>query len=404
MHQRLFYAMLFASLFIFTRPTMARADTEIQVVKSDYSFGEKLFFGLQVRSTQAIKNGTVFFGEADGTTTGVVPLTITHLGEDAYQLQVAVDLTSIPLRSFSKINYHFEAALEDGTNIRTPDYNFDYLDNRFEWKMLERNKFRVYWYERDTAFGQSILDVAEKSLDRIQTIFGESEIDHTDFYIYNTFEDFSKSLPPNHQEWSAGYSDPALGIVVVPLPDGPDQVLVTEQRIPHELMHIQLAKITGGRQVNLPIWLEEGLASSAELYPNPDYALVIQNAQEKDGLIPISSLCLTFPRDTSNAFLAYAQSASFVRFLHDRFGTSGLEKLFEAYMDGLDCENGVFQTFGADFTQLERQWRVETLGENSITTATSDLSPWLVLVLAILAAPLIVFITSLFRKTSSNTL
>ena len=160
-----------------------------------------------------------------------------------------------------------------------------------------------------------------------------------------------------------------------------------ERQIPHELMHILLYKMVGAGYVNLPAWLSEGLASVAELYPNPDYLVLLESAHNKGNLPSILSLCQSFPRDASGTFLAYAQSASFTRYLQQRFGSSGLERLLRQYADGLDCQRGAEAALGVPLAQLGREWRKDVFGENVYLTAINNLLPWMVLLIMIAVIP-----------------
>ena len=81
------------------------------------------------------------------------------------------------------------------------------------------------------------------------------------------------------------------------LPESPERQLLAEQRIPHELMHIFLFNSTPLGYKNIPVWLTEGLASLAELYSNPDYPIVLEEAVKDEGLLPMSTLCGGFPRN-----------------------------------------------------------------------------------------------------------
>jgi hypothetical protein len=175
--------------------------------------------------------------------------------------------------------------------------------------------------------------------------------------------------------------------MVVSLPTVPEQRLEMERQIPHELMHIMLYQKLGTGYPTLPTWLNEGLASMAELYPNPDYIMLLQGAHDNQALLSIASLCNSIPRDASSAYLAYAESTSFTRFLHQRFGTSGLEQLITAYSDGLNCERGVHTAFGSSLSQLEMEWRQEVFQENIAYNAFNNLLPWLVLLIVIIGIP-----------------
>ena len=86
-----------------------------------------------------------------------------------------------------------------------------------------------------------------------------------------------------------------------------------------------MARITN----KLPTWLIEGLASINEIYPNPYYHTILSQAVDRDGLLSFSDICQNFPVDASGAYLAYAQAASFTRYLFDQYGAEGLETLIE---------------------------------------------------------------------------
>src|SRR5208283_445419 len=90
----------------------------------------------------------------------------------------------------------------------------------------------------------------------------------------------------------------------------------------------------------LPTWLEEGIASMEELYPNPDYANALEVAGKNNSLLSFEDLCASFPADSGRAYLAFAESQSFVRFLRDTYGNTGIVALTKAYADGLDCNLG----------------------------------------------------------------
>jgi len=139
------------------------------------------------------------------------------------------------------------------------------------------------------------------------------------------------------------------------------------------------------------------------LYPNADYVQVLGIASQNRSLLPISKLCGPFPQDASRALLAYAESASFTRYLRDTYGTSGLLALIQAYSDGLSCERGVARAFGSSLSQLDLLWRKTALGENTGGIAFQNLSPYLILLIVILATPALGLLMSGKRRRSHDT-
>jgi hypothetical protein len=148
--------------------------------------------------------------------------------------------------------------------------------------------------------------------------------------------------------------------------------------------------------------LNEGLATNAEIYPNPDYRIALKNAIEQGNLIPIASLCHTFPRNNSDALLSYAESNSFTNYLYQKFGASGIEQLVITYANGVDCERGVELALGVDLAQAERNWHRQILPENSVDKWIDNLIPLVILMTALFFVPSAVIIHRILKKTNIN--
>lgn len=384
MHNRLALNFILVSLFASLLHVPAQAQAEAIRISVRYTFGQKITFMGELPADMKIVSARFFYqaqGEAN-TRAGVAE------ASDSGLLTHEVDLTQIPLRAFSTVLYWLEVTFPDGKTQQTSRASFYYEDNRFQWQVRESRMFRVHWYQGDSAFAQSLLDVADLGLKNIQRLLPLSLEKSIDIYVYTSALEMRATLQSAGQSWIGAHTDPDLGVMVVSLPPTPEQRLEMERQIPHELMHIMLYQWLGPGYGALPTWLNEGLASIAELYPNPDYLILMDKAQQQNEMFPIASLCQAFPRQTSGAFLAYAEAASFTRYLYHQYGTSGLENLIKAYADGLDCERGVEVALGASLSQLERNWRREAFGENTILAVLAKLSPWLVLLLLTLAVPM----------------
>lgn len=379
-------------------PTLA-VQAQENPVKTDveYIFAKEITFQAHIRLDQPVESIDIFISPQGETSTKQDPMRL--LGDKEASYTYPIDQNS--LRAFSKVEFRYRITLQDGQIIDTPSEYFNYIDNRQEWFSLQEGPFQANWYEGDVQLGQRVLDVAQSGLQRVESLLSVPPLNETvNIYIYPSTKEM-QSVLKDGQNWVAGHADPDLGVMVVALPEGPEQRLLTEQRVPHELMHVMLYHKLGPNYANLPTWLSEGLASTAELYPNPDYQLLINNAYQKDNLIPFSSLCNGFPRDASNALLAYAQSASFTRYLHGEFGSNGMDALVTAYANGLTCERGVEVATGLSLTQLERQWREQTFSENTQLTAINNLMPWIVLLVVVLGAPLSLALLSLRRQPAA---
>ncbi len=393
-----FAAIIFGAALLLGSTWQAQAQSGIEVnnVRVDYDFGEEVRFSAEVAAPGPIKEALLLFRDVNEENTRVV-----SLAEEDGRFFYAYDASTNLLRPFAKISLFFQVTLENGESFTSKSYSFIYRDNRFTWQTREAGNIRVHWSEGDDVFGQAALDTAHTGLEKIQSFFPVDENEPLDIYIYGSPSDLQDTLFMGGETWIAGHANPELGIVLVSIAPGSQQKILMQKDIPHELAHVLLYRQVGRNYDRLPTWLLEGIASLAELYPNPDYQLALERAVDGNTLIPISELCQPFSRDASLAFLSYAEAASFTRYLHTNYGTSGLDALIRAYADGLSCEAGAQRAFSKSLTYLDSNWQESVLGANIFGVAFRQIAPYLLLFAIILAAPLAQAISAL-RKEKAN--
>ena len=362
----------------------ARAVGNVEVTsEANYIFARQVTFRATVQSDEALVEAVLFIkpeGQDEAKAGGPVEV-------NGGQLLAIYDLTQRPLRAFSTVEYRYQMIFQDGDTLTSEWFQFNYFDNRFNWQNLEMEAFSAHWYKGDVTFAQELLNVAQAGLKRARDFLPVEMGEKVDIYVYDNSQDVQAALQLSGQNWVAGHADPDLRVILVSLPEGPEQHLEMERQIPHELMHVLVYQLTGDDYKNLPTWLVEGLASVNELYPNPDYQVLLENAYRSDGLLPLSSLCQVFPRDASSVLLAYAEAASFTSYLYQQYGRQRLNELVQGYASGLGCERGTEHALGETLSRLEMRWRREAFAENTYLSTLGGLLPWLVLLLAALAAP-----------------
>jgi hypothetical protein len=375
------------------QPGLAQTEVEFSDVSTAVDFGQSVTFQAAVDTEVEIQEAYLTL-QPQGLNSLVFPVEVGAANQLAYRL----DLASTPLRPFSRVHYSFRLLLNDGSNAESAPAVFDYTDTRFDWQVLRDDSFEVYWYDQDLTFGQLVLNTAQTGLKSIQNIIPVQLDESVRIYVYSTSADLKGALP-NSQSWIAGQSAPDLGVVLVSIPAGPEEPLELERQVPHELMHVMLYRQAGEQTANLPAWLLEGLASAAEIYPNPEYTSTLEKAAAEDQLIPLENLCGAFPTDASDAFLAYAESASFVRYPHRSYGSSAMRWLVEQYQNGLGCSEGIQTALGASLSELEYHWKQQDLRIDPQSLIFRNLLPYLLLFLVLFgAAALTIVITS--QRTS----
>ena len=381
-------------------PDVGRAQAEIDITPQDpsYTFGDYIRFNASILVTEAIDEVLLFVQVNVDTDIQVHPVTVDNQGN----LSLELNVNESPLRAFSNVEYWYQVNFENGETYSSPRYSFYYGDNRFQWNSLEGAPFRIHWYVGDVSFGEEVLNVALQGLSNSQNYVEVFFPETVEIYVYEDPQAMQEALPDAEQNWIAGHADPDQGVIMVSLPPGAERHLEMERQIPHELMHIALNYTDAHAYSNSPTWFNEGLASLAELYPNPEYQALIESAYDSGELFPLTSLCQTFPNESQDALLAYAQSASFTGFLYDQYGNPGFNRLLAAFASGMNCERGVEEALGTDLVSLEGSWRRENFADQAWTKTYEEFLPWIILLLVVLAGPLILAL-AVFRNRSSRT-
>jgi hypothetical protein len=380
----------------------ARGQTEVQINEPQvtYTFGETLTIKTQITSEIPTKNIIIYL-QADGSNPQIVEQLI---NDPINGVSFVLDLTNNPLLVFSNVTYWYQIELENGQTITSKEFSFYYEDNRFAWQSLQTEEFVIYWYHGDTEFGQSILNTAYEGLERLRGQVNIPTPHKIAYYVYASADEMQSALQLSGQNtgWIAGHASPQSGLILVSISPGPAQSLEIKRQIPHELTHVMLYQKLGDDYENLPNWLSEGLASTTELFPNPDYPLLLERASEHDRLINISDLCLSFPTDATNFQLAYAESAAFTWYLQGVYGDTSMEKLIAAYADGMDCNRGVEVAFEKTLSELERDWRRVTFNENPIRSSLVGLFPWFMVFLILMMPSVGLFVVDTISHRRSN--
>ncbi len=384
---------VFASLLIVSIPATAQIIDE-EGISHEYKFGQHLTLSASFPRRSKISK-VDFYLLPEGEEIARV-----YHGNDVKPdlFTTAIDLKQDPLRAFSMVEYWCQVDLDTGEVLTSTIHTLYYEDNRFDWVQENYSPFSIHHYSDDEVFAKEMQKVAQQGLENIQRYLPLVTPDDVNIYAYANNADMRESLQLSSSSWIGAHADPDLGVMVVSLPNGPDQRLEMERQIPHELFHIMLYHHIGERYVNLPVWLVEGLASIVELYPNPDYAIVLNNAIKGKTILEIQSLCTSFPSDATEAYLAYAQAESFTRYLYEQYGDEAMETLVATYGSGVDCDRGGEMVFGKNIAELQAEWHQNSFEGNQMETGMRNLVPWILLLMVVIGGPVSIAIIFFVSK------
>lgn len=389
----------FILVTLFSSVPLAHAQSvELEDVVATVKFGEQITFNATIKASISIQSVSIILLDESQGIRQIEPLTIAADGHTEYVLNTRQTV----IRPFSELKWSYQFTLADGSSTNSEIFSVRYADDRFPWQTLESGSLRVNWYRGDNSFGQSALAAAQAGLTAVSKLVAVDLAQPVEFYIYANPNDLRATLQETDSEWIAGHADASLGVVMVAVEPGADQKILMEQRIPHELMHVMMSRAVGVGYQNIPAWLREGTATLVEISPNPEYDRVLADAASHNRLIPLDGLCRSFPADMGQAFLAYAESRSFTKYLHETYGSAGMLKLASTYAGGVDCKRGTELAFGDSLSILEAKWQSAVLGKFSFLPALQNMTPYLVLLCLVLFVPFLGILSSTRKKGSQH--
>lgn len=343
---------LLVLLLAWVGPAAAQSEDVEWKATAQYAFGQSMTFTLTGDSPDVIEQATLFVSapELPNTLSAVVELTPSH--------QIAtyeLDLGQVQLAPFTTVTYWWLLQSSAGETT-LPQQSILYEDDQFDWHTVEQGDTAVHWTGDDVGLGQLGLDIVAEAWPRLTRVVPTAGSADLDIYIYPSSADLRAALRLTGRDWVGAHAHPELGVILVTAVNSRTAAADLRQSIPHELTHFLLYQAAGSNYESIPAWFGEGLATYVESSANPSYETILATAVAEQTTIPFTDLCQAFPDVEQRALLAYAQSASFIRYVQGRFGSQALRDLTAAYADGLECEAGVSHVLQESLLELNQDW------------------------------------------------
>jgi tetratricopeptide (TPR) repeat protein len=245
----------------------------------------------------------------------------------------------------------YEAALKYAPGERELISRLEHLrrDSRFSERLYKSTgaHFRVLFEgPADDAFARRAVEYLESAYLRVGTalsVYPSSSITVV-FYTLQQFQDITRA-----PAWAGGLFDGQIRVAVKGALDHPDDL---ERLLVHEFVHALVAQV-GGR--NVPLWLNEGLATSLEPGGTEWAAAVLGQGS---GRLALNRLHGSFEDlDPHDVAIAYATSAVAVQRLLDMRGAAAAVTLLRDLRRGVRFETAFHQRLAMrydDFLAMQR--------------------------------------------------
>jgi len=331
---------------------------EITLSEPRIEFPDSITFDIEVESDAEISKIT-FQYQVDKMS--VLPVTSVAFPEFEPETSVKTswtwDLSKIGgLPPGSDLEYWWSIEDDQGDRVETSPDELSFDDERYSWKSLTSDQITLLWYHGNDSFAQILMSTAHQALDRLADDTGAELEERADIYIYADSQDLLGALV-YPQEWTGGVAFTEFDTIAIGI--SPSDLYWGERAIAHELAHLVVHQVTfNGYGVELPTWLDEGLAMHAEGGLDSGFQSALLSAITNNELFSVKSLCSSFPAQTEEAYLAYAQSYSLVEFLlQEHGGKTKMLELLNNFKQGSGYVDALDEVYSLDIEQLDTLWR-----------------------------------------------
>ncbi|MCG3208231.1 MAG: hypothetical protein FOGNACKC_01833 [Anaerolineae bacterium] len=337
------------------------AQTNIEVVSStwDGKFRDHLTFNLEAKSSAEIVEVTLYYRIVGQLATSRNEATFTP--GQSISAEFSIDQTKPEnyMPPGTEVEYWWKVTDAAGNELKTDREKLTFLDNRYDWQLLQNERLTLYWYDGDQAFGQALFERANEALDTLGTDMGIAIKNPIKIFIYASHRDLLGAINSNSPEWTGGQAFSEHGVVVIGIESNPGSLAWGLNAMTHEMTHLVVHQATDNPLSALPRWLDEGIAVYNENQNElvADFKPQFERAVAKNQLMTLRTLSSPFPSDPVEANLAYGQSGEVVRFIVNHYGPEAMAKLLDIFAEGALYDEALQQALGVDTDGLDNAFR-----------------------------------------------
>ncbi len=365
-------ALLLAVLLYPVRPLIAQEPPPVSLSRNEAvpDFPEEITFYLDVDASTPIEQVEIEYRverRACGVTYSRAPAEI----EPGAAVSTSWTMTmraAGPLPPGTRIWWRWRITLQDGRQERTAEELLTFDDDDHDWQKAGDENMTVAWYSGDEAFGQALLEGGLEGLERLAAQPADVLHEPVQIFVYRDSDDL-RSAVIFSPDWTGGRAYPSHNVILMAI--SPGQVDYGKEVLRHELSHLVVHQLTFNCWGNsVPSWLDEGLATYAA-GEQPAYDKLVDEAFQDDGLLTLHMLSGSFPADSEQAHLSYAQSYRVVRYLIQTYGRDKVLELLAELGAGVPIDRALGSVYGFDTDGLEAEWRrAEDAEERPAATGT----------------------------------
>ena len=254
------------------------------------------------------------------------------------------------------ITYSFVISDADGNHLDTPEFEYIYHDDRFEWDEISNGIVTVSYHGPVSFRAQEILDATVQTLEFMGPLLGAGVEEPIRITMYNNWPEMREALPPasavtRRELITEGQAHSPEGVLLV-LGGAPRASGIAS----HEVTHILVHRAGEGSLGRVPSWLNEGLAEFGNIQPGESYDRALFYAIQRNNLLPITSMD-SQPGTPEDVIIFYGQARSIVHYMVEEYGVEKMRELMATIKSGKNFRNAIPEVYGITPLELENEWR-----------------------------------------------
>jgi len=349
-------APVLAALLLLVSVAPASADVQTANPRVETPDPSTIAFSLEV-SGDPITSARVDYQRASGASSlgGDVRAEVPSRGTGLVTATLETNSSRTYIPVGTRFTYSWTLTTESGDRIETEPQEFVFLDGRYEWQMLEEGGVRVFWYA-DQALAQSVLSHSAEAVADMSDLL-EVDIDFPiTVVLYGGGDDGIAAQQPRggvYDEMSrTGGTRVAPDLVHVYDSLG----LSWEDITRHEITHVITSAAGDGAFTSIPSWLDEGLATYAQVNKGTRVQATEQ-AISTDTTLRLRNLAS--PTNRAELIeLFYGQSWYVVEYMIDTYGEEAMADLLATIKAGNNTDTALQEVYSLDQDSLYNEWRV----------------------------------------------
>jgi hypothetical protein len=242
------------------------------------------------------------------------------------------DATSRGITPNTPVAYRWRAT-NSGSVTLSPQGSLLYDDDRpgLDWRSARIGDATVHWYGGAESEARQFGAISADAAGAAEKLFGHSLAGPIDLFVYATHDDFFGALGPGAREWTGAATFPELRTVFMWLGAGSASYL--ERTVTHEVTHVVFYDATHNSFHEPAKWFNEGLAVWSEQHSASTQRSTVESAAG-NGLRAFEGIAESFPISATAAGLSYAEGATMVQMIIDRYGRGAIAQIIAAFRSG----------------------------------------------------------------------